>query len=99
MFTRLAIKKYVSKLRPTLEKRYGAQSNYTASQVRATVFQKDFSPRFLPLGYIMCLNGTELQKVLTAEFPDIDIVEYKAEMMTYLNDSNIYLDLVALETH
>lgn len=99
MFTRLAIKKYVSKLRPTLEKRYGIQTHYTSSQVRATVFQKDFSPRFLPLGYIMCLNRTELQQVLMIEFPNIDIIEYKAEVMTYLNDSNIYLDLVAMETH
>ena len=99
MFTRLAIKKYVSKLRPTLEKRYGIQTHYTSSQVRATVFQKDFSPRFLPLGYIMCLDTDELQQALKTEFPDIDIIEYKAEVMTYLNDSSIYLDLVAMEPH
>ena len=45
----------------------------------------------------MCLNRSELQHVLKTEFPDIDIIEYKAEVMTYLNDSSIYLDLVAME--
>lgn len=79
-----SIKKYGSKLLPTLEKRYGKQSSYSAHQIRATIYQKDFNPTYLPLAYILFLSPSEQQEVLAREFPNLDINEYKKEILTYL---------------
>ena len=44
----------------------------------------DFNPKFLPLGYILFLDPTELDSVMKTEFPDVEISEYKKEILTYL---------------
>lgn len=85
MFTYLSIKKYANKLLPTLESRYGAKKFYTAREVRATVYQRSYNPKFLPLGYIIALNQHDLETIMKKEFPDVDICEYKSKMIEYLN--------------
>jgi len=96
MFKKLAIKKYGTKLRPMLKKRYGDNSYYTASQVRSTVFQKDFSPRFLPLGYILFLNQQDLEQVILEEYPELDIRDYKQQVLNYVNQESTPTDLLLL---
>jgi len=85
MFKYWAIKKYGTKLLPKLRKRYGEQRCYTASQLRATVYQCDFNPQYLPLGYILFLNENELERVLKQEFPEISVPCYKKELTDFLN--------------
>ncbi|REL35172.1 DUF6559 family protein [Thalassotalea euphylliae] len=84
MFRYWSLKKYGTKLQPTLEKRYGKQEFYSAHQIRATVYQKDFNPKFLPLGYLLFLEPCELDNVLAREFPEMNIEEYKQEIISYL---------------
>lgn len=93
MFKYWSIKKYGTKLLPALEKRYGIQLSYSAHQIRATVYKKNFNPTFLPLGYIMFLSRKELQAVLYSEFPELDVTQYKHEMLAYL-DSKSYQGLL-----
>ncbi|REL26428.1 hypothetical protein DXX93_07440 [Thalassotalea euphylliae] len=88
MFTYWSLKKYGTKLLPTLEKRYGKHEFYSAHQIRATVYQKDFNPRFLPLGYILFLTPCELNEVFSREFPEMDIEAYKQEIISYLANKN-----------
>jgi len=96
MFKKAAIKKYGTKLLPYLQKRYGKQSFYTARQVRATVFQCDFNPKYLPLGYLLFIEHSNLTKVLKVEFPNVDIAKYKQEMRCYLSERKYhgYLQLL-----
>ncbi|WP_286235216.1 DUF6559 family protein [Thalassotalea sediminis] len=84
MFKYWSIKKYGSKLLPLLEKQYGVNNFYTASQIRTVVYQKDFNPEYLPLGYILFLNPNDLNAVLDKEFPKVNVAEYKKEILTYL---------------
>ncbi|NMP31321.1 hypothetical protein HII17_07085 [Thalassotalea sp. M1531] len=83
-----SIKKYGTKLLPTLEKRYGKQIYYSAHQIRATIYQKDFNPQFLPLGYILFLAPSEISTVTASEFPDLDIAQYKKEILDYLESKS-----------
>lgn len=85
MFKYYSIKKYGTKLLPTLEKRYGVKTYYTASQVRATVYQNSFNPKYLPLGYLLFLEKTSLKNVLYSEYPELNISQYKQEMVNYLD--------------
>ena len=86
MFKYWSLKKYGTKLLPSLEKRYGKQRYYTRHQIRATIYQDNFEPQFLPLGYLLFLKSTQLHNVLTSEFPELDIQQYKAEILEYLNN-------------
>jgi len=79
-----SIKKYGSKLLPMLEQRYGKHTYYTASQVRTTVYQKDFDPKYLPLGYILFLESDELNTVMADEFPGLSVTKYKKDMVEFL---------------
>ena len=88
MFKYRSIKKYGSKLLPTLEKRFGYQDFYSASQIRATVYQKNLNPQYLPLGYILFLESRELSHIMAVEFPTINITEYKNEMLSYLESKS-----------
>ncbi len=90
MFKRCAIKKYGNQLLPKLQKRYGEQTFYNASQVRATVYQCNFNPRYLPLGYLLFLDNYALRKVISSEFPKLCIREYKQEIQSYLDDRKYY---------
>lgn len=88
MFKYWSIKKYGSKLLPALEKRYGLQLNYTAHQIRSTVYRKNFNPKYLPLGYIMFLSHKELQATLYAEFPELNVAQYRNEIIKYLDNKS-----------
>ena len=89
MFRYWSIKKYGKKLLPTLESRYGIQDYYSPSQIRATVYQCDFSPDFLLLGYILFCDHQSLVRVRKAEFPEVKINNYKREILNFL-DSKRY---------
>lgn len=80
-----AIKKYGYKLQPRLQKRYGEQPFYTASQIRATVYQCNFNPKFLPLGYLLFLEPPLLTQLMSDEFPSVCINHYKKEICDYLD--------------
>ena len=80
-----AIKKYGHKLQPLLESKFGIKKYYTASEVRSTVYKSNFSPTYLPLGYILYLDNLELNKVLLKEFPEIDPIKYKQEIVNFLD--------------
>lgn len=97
MFKYWSIKKYGKKLHPTLQKRFGEQRFYSASQVRETIYKFDFNPEFLPLGYILFLESNELNTTLKNEFPDININQYKKEMLEYLHSRSYDGDLQVLE--
>jgi len=84
MFKYWSIKKYGSKLLPALEKRYGVQISYSAHQIRSTVYKKNFNPKYLPLAYIMFLSRKELQETLYVEYPELNVDQYKHEIMAYL---------------
>lgn len=87
MFKYWSIKKYGTKLLPTLEKRYGEHPTYTSNQIRATVYQDNFSPEFLPLGYILFLDPKELEEVLLIEFPELNLQDFKNEVLAYLGNN------------
>jgi hypothetical protein len=90
MFKRRAIKKYGNNLLPKLQHRYGERTFYNASQVRSTIYQCNFNPSYLPLGYILFLDSYDLSKVITAEFPGLCIQKYKQEIKDYLNKRKYY---------
>ncbi len=90
MFKRRAIKKYGNQLLPKLQKRYGEQTYYSASQVRATVYQCNFNANYLPLGYILFLDAYALSNIISIEFPEISIREYKQELKDYLDERKYY---------
>ena len=98
MFKRRAIKKYENKLLPKLQKRYGKSTYYSASQVRATVYQCNFSATYLPLGYILFLESSKLNDVISTEFPELCIHNFQDEMKGYLDDSNYDGSLQQLNT-
>ena len=89
MFKYWAIKKYCKKLLPKLQSRYGFQKFYTASQVRATVYQCDFNPTYLPLGYILHLSESDQTKIIELEFPDICINSYKKDIVMNIENRSI----------
>lgn len=97
MFKYRAIKKYGKKLLPKLEKRFGAQEFYNASQIRSTVYQCNFNPKHLPLGYLLFLEKSELNAVIEREFPDLCIHQYQRETSEFLTKKNYngYLSILA----
>lgn len=96
MFKHAAIKRYGKRLLPKLQKRYGTQLHYSASQVRATVYQCSFKPKYLPLGYILFLDEPTLKTTIAAEFPDLCINSYKEEMRSYLDERKYHGNLTVL---
>jgi len=90
MFKRSAIKRYGKKLLPKLQKRYGEQTFYNAHQVRATVYQCNFNPTYLPLGYLLFLDKNSLSQVIPVEFPQLCITNYKQELRAFLNERKYY---------
>lgn len=85
MFKYYSIKKYGKKLLPALEKRYGHKEYYSASEVRATVYQNNFNPKYLPLAYLLFLDQNALKNVLYSEYPELNISHYKQDIVEYLN--------------
>jgi len=90
MFKRAAIKKYGKKLLPALQKRYGEQQYYNPSQVRTTVYKGNFSPRYLPLGYLMFIEPNQLPSLIKEEFPNLCINNYTQEIRDYLDKHKYY---------
>ena len=90
MFKYSSIKKYGKKLYPTLAKRYGEQDFYSASQIRSTIYQCDYNPKYLPIGYLLFLDKTVLTQVIKQEFPQLCLVNYKNELCNYLNGREHY---------
>ena len=84
MFKYWHIKKYGDNLANKLIKRYGEKSFYSASEIRATVYQCNFKPSYLPLAYLLYLEKPALETTLHTEFPELDIPSYKNEMLDYL---------------
>ena len=89
MFTAKSINKYFSKLLPRLAKRYGTQETYSASQIRATVFQCDFKTKYLPLGYVLALNNEDLEAVFAKEYPEYTVAQYKQEILDILTSRKV----------
>lgn len=87
------IRKYERKLLPSLVKRYGIQPTYNARQVRATVYQCDFAPQHLPLGYMLFLEPSECKKVLSNEFPDLSINKYREDISEKLANKQLTIHL------
>ncbi len=85
MFKYWSLKKYGTKFLPTLEKQFGQHNFYTPSQVRSTVYCKNFDPQFLPLAYVLFVEPKLLNELLAKEFPQIDIEKYKREILEYLD--------------
>ena len=79
MFKYLAIRRYQKRLVPILKRRFPETKQFTASQIRTVVYQEDFSPKLLPLGYMMLLSGSELSGVLDLEFPELDTKAFMQE--------------------
>lgn len=96
MFKYTAIKKYGYKLFPLLQKHYGEQNFYTASQIRTTVYQCNFNPKFLPLGYLLFLEPTLLSQLMSDEFPSVCINNYKKDIRDYLDKRKYHGHLQAL---
>lgn len=91
-----ALKKYGYKLLPRLEKRYGQQTFYSASQIRATVYQCNFNPRFLPLGYLLYLEPPLLAQLMREEFPTVCINNFKQDICDYLDKRKYHGNLQLL---
>lgn len=85
MFKYWSLKKYDNKLLPYLEKNFGKQEFYSASQIRKIVYRKDFNPHYLPLAYILFLDPIELDEVIAIEFPQLELEAYKKEILMYLD--------------
>ena len=98
MFKYWSIKKYGYKLEQLLEKRYGEKLSYTSSEIRTTVYKCNFSPKHLPLGYILYLNNQDLLQVLNEEFPEIDLPKYKEEILSILDQKSYQGSIRKLST-
>ena len=90
MFKHLPIKKYGIKLLPKLQKRYGELSFYNANQVRSTIYQCNFNPKYLPLGYILFLDDFSSEDIIKKEFPQLSIAQYKQEIRLLLGKHKYY---------
>ena len=80
-----AIKKYGAKLMPALESRFGEKKYYTPSEVRSTVYLKNFNPKYLPLAYLLYLEKNDLKNVIYIEYPELDIEQYTIEINDYIS--------------
>lgn len=89
MFNRFSVKRYIKKLRPLLEKQYGQRNTYSASQVRTTVFKKNFDTKYLPLAYIMCLNKDDIRTVLNVEFPELCVTDFEQTIKNLIDSPEI----------
>lgn len=90
MFKKYAIKKYGDRLPTKLKERYGEQEFYSARQIRATVFQCNFNPTYLPLAYLLFLDKTALLVTLKNEYPELSVQQYKEEIKDYLTQRKYY---------
>ncbi len=78
---------------PSLVKRYGMQTSYNASQVRSTVYQCNFHPKHLPLGYLLHLEPNDCKVILKKEFPELCITKYKALISQQISQENTHSQL------
>jgi len=92
-----SIKRYGTKLLPTLERNFGCKNYYTASEVRTTIFKNNFSSKYLPLGYILFLDEISLKETMYLEFPQVCISEYRKEISSYLKGKRYHGYLQVLQ--
>lgn len=97
MFKYWSIKRYGTKLLPILERNFGCKEYYTASEIRTTVFKKNFSTKYLLLGYILFLDDLSLKETMYIEFPQIDVSEYRKEISNYLQSKSYHGYLQVLQ--
>ncbi|GAA6205330.1 hypothetical protein [Thalassotalea sp. SU-HH00458] len=97
MFKYWSLKKYGTKLLPYLEKRFGKRDFYSASEIRTIVYQQDFNPKYLPLGYILFLDPKAIETTFHNEFPQLNITEYKQEILGYINKKHFQGALKVLQ--
>ena len=90
MLSQWSIKRYINRLNIKLEQRFGQQVSYSASQVRTVVYQRNFNPKHLALGYIIALNEHDLSDVLSNEFPDLCKSTYIKQIISTLSSSKIF---------
>jgi len=90
VFKYWSIKRYGTKLLPTLERHFGCKNYYTASEIRTTIFKNNFSSKYLPLGYILFLDEISLKETMHIEFPQICIGEYRKEISNYLEGKSYH---------
>lgn len=83
-------------MQKTLTKRFGEKAFYSPSEVRSTVYKFDFSPTYLPLGYILYLTPEDLSNVMGQEFPDVDPIQYKEEILAFLDKKSYQGSLLQL---
>jgi len=97
MFKYWSIKRYGTKLLPALEKRFGIKESYSASEIRSTVFIKNFSPKYLPLGYLLFLDDITLKETMYVEFPQLTVASYRQEILSYLDSKSYHGYLQVLQ--
>ena len=97
MFKYWSIKRYGSKLLPTLERNFGCKDYYTASEIRTTIFKNNFSSKYLPLGYLLFLDDISLKETMYIEYPQINIGEYRQEISNYLEKKSYHGYLQVLQ--
>jgi hypothetical protein len=90
MFKYWSIKRYGTKLLPTLERNFGCKNYYSASEIRTTIFQNNFSSKYLPLGYLLFLDDLSLKEAMYIEYPQVDINEYRKEISNYLESKSYH---------
>jgi hypothetical protein len=100
LFKYWSIKRYGTKLLPILERNFGCKEYYSPSEIRTTIFQNNFSTRYLPLGYILFLDDLSLRETMHIEFPQIKICEYRKEITDYLETKSYhgYLQVLRQQT-
>ncbi len=98
MFKYSSIKRYGKRLHPKLVKRFGEKKFYSSSQIRSTVYQCDFNPEYLPLGYLLFLEKNASQEIITLEFPQLCLITYKKNLLDCLKsrDSEVFSEVLAL---
>lgn len=69
---------------PALINRFGEKEYYTPSEVRSTVYHKNFNPKYLPLAYLLYLDKNDLKNVIYIEYPELDIEQYTIEINDYI---------------
>ena len=97
MFKRLSVKRFIKKIRPALEKKYGVQESYSVSQIRTVVFTKNFNIKHLPLAYILCLSKNDIRAVLDEEYPELCLSSFEHYICELTNSTEVEQHFIMLK--
>lgn len=93
---RRAAKQYAQRLRPHLQRAYGASEHYSAGQIRTSVGKLGLNPKFIALGYAAFLPEAEYDGVVSTtpiEIPYPDARElYERFRPARLNGRSSYYE-------